>query len=66
MINTSTNINMTKKIPQTKYKKAPGAPKRFKSAYMFFSEQQHKIIRQQLDNKKVRLKVRVRADAPSP
>jgi len=66
MINTPTNNNMTKRSQQTKYKKAPGAPKRFKSAYMFFSEQQHKIIRQQLSNKKVRLKVRVTAYVPSP
>ena len=37
-----------------KFKKAPGAPKRFKSAYMFFSEHQHKVIRENAVNKKVR------------
>eukprot|EP00977_Amphora_coffeiformis_P007350 scaffold1591_cov176-Amphora_coffeaeformis.AAC.3 len=37
-----------------KYKKAPGAPKRFKSAYMYFSEQEHKRIRDGSANKKIR------------
>eukprot|EP00977_Amphora_coffeiformis_P011768 scaffold2868_cov171-Amphora_coffeaeformis.AAC.21 len=54
MSRTTTNSTMTKRSQQVKYKKAPGAPKRFKSAYMFFSEQQHKIIRQRLSNKKTR------------
>lgn len=36
-----------------KCKKAPSAPKRFKSAYMFFSERQHKELRQKEECKKV-------------
>ena len=44
----------TKKSKKMKFKKAPGAPKRFKSAYMFFSEHQHKIYRQQTTDRKVR------------
>lgn len=31
-----------------KYKKAPGAPRRFKSAFIFFSTEKHKEIRQGL------------------
>lgn len=38
---------MTKKN-KTKYKKAPQAPRRFKSAYMFFSTTKHKEIREEL------------------
>ena len=39
----------------TKFKKAPDAPKRFKSAFMFFSEKKHKAIREQAaDDSKVR------------
>ena len=34
------------RIPR--YKKAPGAPKRFKSAFIFFSTWKHKEIRKQL------------------
>jgi hypothetical protein len=30
---------------QVKYKKAPQAPRRFKSSYMFFSTEKHKEIR---------------------
>lgn len=47
-----TTRNMVKKTT-VKFKKAPGAPKRFKSAYMFFSENQHKVIRENAVNKKV-------------
>lgn len=36
---------MPKKVAITKYKKAPQAPRRFKSAYMFFSTEKHKEIR---------------------
>lgn len=37
---------MAKKEQSTKFKKAPGAPRRFKSAYMFFSTEKHKSIRE--------------------
>ena len=40
-----------------KMKKAPGAPRRFKSAYMFFSTKKHKEFREEL-NKKGQKKVR--------
>lgn len=35
-------------MKQTKLAKAPGAPKRFKSSYIFFSSWKHKQIREQL------------------
>ena len=38
----------TKKATRLKYKKAPGAPRRFKSAYMFFSTEKHRSIRDEL------------------
>jgi hypothetical protein len=41
-------------VKDAKYKKAPTAPKRFKSAYMFFSERKHKEFRQMEECKKVR------------
>mmetsp|Transcript_23517 Transcript_23517/g.35573 ORF Transcript_23517/g.35573 Transcript_23517/m.35573 type:complete len:421 (+) Transcript_23517:88-1350(+) len=41
---------MTKKS-KIKYKKAPQAPRRFKSAYMFFSTCKHKEIREELGAK---------------
>lgn len=34
-----------------KYKKAPQAPRRFKSSYMFFSTKKHKEIRAELAEK---------------
>lgn len=34
-----------------KYKKAPQAPRRFKSSYMFFSTEKHKAIRKELTEK---------------
>eukprot|EP00934_Nitzschia_sp_Nitz4_P006598 Nitzschia sp. Nitz4//scaffold191_size41780//39658//41064//NITZ4_007478-RA/size41780-augustus-gene-0.65-mRNA-1//1//CDS//3329540214//6588//frame0 len=37
--------------PQLKYKKAPQAPRRFKSSYMFFSTEKHKSIRRDLAEK---------------
>jgi hypothetical protein len=40
-----------KKSAPVKYKKAPQAPRRFKSAYMFFSTQKHKDIREELIQK---------------
>lgn len=39
-----TNLN----LPPIKQKKAPGAPKRFKSAFIFFSSEKHKEIRSQM------------------
>jgi len=41
---------MTKKS-QVKYKKAPQAPRRFKSSYMFFSTDKHRQIRKELAEK---------------
>eukprot|EP00548_Thalassiothrix_antarctica_P011704 CAMPEP_0194162342 /NCGR_PEP_ID=MMETSP0152-20130528/79444_1 /TAXON_ID=1049557 /ORGANISM="Thalassiothrix antarctica, Strain L6-D1" /LENGTH=404 /DNA_ID=CAMNT_0038872233 /DNA_START=442 /DNA_END=1656 /DNA_ORIENTATION=+ len=39
------------KSSKTKYKKAPQAPRRFKSAYIFFSTIKHKEIREELGTK---------------
>jgi hypothetical protein len=36
---------------RAKYKKAPGAPKRFKSAFIFFSTEKHKEIRAEMGDK---------------
>jgi hypothetical protein len=36
-----------------KYKKSPEAPRRFKSAYMFFSTEKHKEIRKEMGDKEV-------------
>ncbi len=41
-------IMMTKKHAVVKYTKAPQAPRRFKSAYMFFSTEKHKDFRKEL------------------
>ena len=41
-----------------KYKKAPQAPRRFKSSYMFFSTKKHKEIRAELAEKGEGQKVR--------
>lgn len=41
-----------------KYKKAPGAPRRFKSAFIFFSTEKHKEIRQGLGTDGAKEKVR--------
>jgi hypothetical protein len=38
-----------------KYKKSPEAPRRFKSAYMFFSTEKHKEIRREMGDKEVRV-----------
>ena len=40
---------MMNKVKQVKYKKAPQAPRRFKSSYMFFSIEKHKTIRKELE-----------------
>ena len=53
------SLTMSKKDQKIKFKKAPGAPRRFKSAYMFFSEHQHKAIRSQTADKKVRYALRI-------
>lgn len=44
---------MATKKHEIKYKKAPGAPRRFKSAFMFFSAYEHRLIRQRSGGKKV-------------
>lgn len=46
-----TNRTMSNKKVQVKYKKAPQAPRRFKSSYMFYSTEKHRLIRQQLAEK---------------
>jgi hypothetical protein len=38
-----------------KYKKSPQAPRRFKSAYMFFSTEKHKEIRIEMGDTEVRV-----------
>lgn len=40
-----------------KFKKAPQAPKRFKSAFIFFSTEKHREIRSQLGDKGLSEKV---------
>ena len=50
--------NMTSKKKQPKYKKAPQAPRRFKSSYMFFSTFKHKEIRKELNEEAGDTKVR--------
>ena len=40
-----------KAATRIKYKKAPGAPRRLKSAYMFFSTEKHRSIREELAEK---------------
>ena len=44
---------MAKKTQRIKFKRAPGAPRRFQSAYMFFAASQHRVIRQNSCDKKV-------------
>lgn len=44
---------MATKVPKTKFKKASCAPKRFKSAFMFYSAKRHREIREQLADKEV-------------
>lgn len=46
------------KRQRTSYKKAPDAPRRFKSAYMFFSTAKHREIREQLKSEGKTEKVR--------
>lgn len=40
-----------RQFARVKYKKAPQAPRRFKSSYMFFSTKKHKEIRAELAEK---------------
>lgn len=47
-----------------KYKKAPQAPRRFKSSYMFFSTKKHKEIRAELAEKGEGNKVSLRKVSP--
>ena len=54
---------VAKKRKQTKYKKAPQAPRRFKSAYMFFSTDKHRAIRAELTSQGKAEKVRVNTRA---
>ena len=42
---------MPKRKQVIKYEKAPLAPRRFKSAYMFFSTEKHKSIREEYGTK---------------
>ena len=42
----------------TKYKKAPDAPKRFKSAFIIFSAEKHKLIKKDLLGEGKTVKVR--------
>jgi hypothetical protein len=51
-------IFVARKMPKTqvKYKKAPQAPRRFKSSYMFFSTEKHKQIRKELSEEEGELK----------
>lgn len=42
---------MVKASQSIKYKKAPQAPRRFKSAYMFFSTEKHRLIRSEMGEK---------------
>ena len=42
---------MAKKNKQASLKKAPEAPRRFTSAYMFYSSWKHKELRRVLDSK---------------
>lgn len=53
-----TRKRRTKKKKPAKFKKAPQAPRRFKSAYMFFSTDKHKEIRDQLGADGISEKVR--------
>ena len=48
--------SLTKKVApvkkkKVKYCKAPGAPKRFKSAFIFFTMHRHKTIRKEIEEK---------------
>jgi hypothetical protein len=43
--------NSRPKVGGTKYKKAPGAPRRFTSSYMLFSTEKHRSFREELAKK---------------
>ena len=44
-------VIMTKRAATKKFKKAPGAPRRFTSAYMYFSSEKHKELRSEFENR---------------
>lgn len=44
---------------RVRFRKAPGAPRRFKSSYMFFSTERHKSIREGLEKEGRKEKVKV-------
>jgi hypothetical protein len=46
-----------KRQSQHKLKKAPGAPRRFKSAFIFFSTQKHREIRESMGEQSSKAKV---------
>uniref|UniRef100_A0A7S1UYX2 HMG box domain-containing protein n=1 Tax=Grammatophora oceanica TaxID=210454 RepID=A0A7S1UYX2_9STRA len=46
-MDSTTKVPKARKKP-SKFKKAPGAPRRFKSAYMFYSTEKHRSIRAEL------------------
>ena len=52
-----TRKRRAKKKKTAKFKKAPQAPRRFKSAYMFFSTDQHKQIRDAMGKEGIAEKV---------
>lgn len=52
------NYPFKKPFAPIKYKKAPNAPRRFKSSYMFFSTHKHKEIREERAKKGEDPKVR--------
>lgn len=52
-------FELPKKRPtQIKLKKAPGAPRRFKSAFIFFSTEKHREIRERMGDESSKAKVR--------
>jgi hypothetical protein len=60
--------SVAKKMPAARFKKAPQAPRRFKSAFIFFSSEKHRQIREQMGEKGVTEKVitiMIHSGAPS-
>lgn len=57
-------IGSSKTMGSPKYKKAPDAPKRFKSAFIIFSAEKHKEIKEKLASEgrveKVRIAYQIR------
>ena len=50
-MSTNSSTPRLRQVAPVKYKKAPEAPRRFKSSYMFFSTKKHKEIRTELSEK---------------